>query len=110
MLTALALLFATIASAGDTLSVKGGDTLHGQLVDIREGIVTFKADLAGKVLVPVDEVVAINVELPVELTLTGSAPVRGFLSTKESTILFQTGDEPAKPIHLAEVALLRPVR
>jgi small nuclear ribonucleoprotein (snRNP)-like protein len=105
MLLTAALAF---AQAADTVSVKNGDTLRGTLVGVRNGVLTFRTEIAGKIILPTDEVTALNIGEPVTVILPDGRTETGVLSTSNGalTLLSESGKEPLD-IDLDKVTISR---
>lgn len=97
-----------LAQTPDTLLLKDGDTLRGTLVEVREGVVTFRAEIAGKVLVPADEVTGFKLSDPVNVEFADGRVIEGRISAPgEKLQLMPAGGAEPVPLDLAAVTIQR---
>lgn len=78
------LVLSASVSSADTLVLGGGDSLSGRLVKISDGALFFQTNLAGQVLVPVDEVVTFSSQDDVAVLLSDGRELRGRLELGRS--------------------------
>ncbi len=79
MLPLMAMLIVCIADADDTLALKSGDILSGELKELSEGVVVFHTRLTGQVFLPAGEVRGIATREPWEIVMDSGAPLHGRL-------------------------------
>lgn len=73
------LVIAATAVPADTLVLKDGDTLFGEFIKIADGALFFRTHLAGKVIVPTDEVESLNAEREMTIALADGRRASGRL-------------------------------
>jgi hypothetical protein len=72
--------FVHVAWAGDTVTLRGGDLVSGRLVEIAEDIVVFRAPMAGKLILPIDELDAVTTESERVIRLKDGTTITGRLA------------------------------
>ena len=72
----------TLAAHADTITLKNGDHLNGTLLDISNGLVSFRTTLAGRIMTPADEVVALNTEGLLFVALKDKTALPGRISSE----------------------------
>lgn len=87
-LVLLALVIPVLAAA-DTLILRNGDRLNGQLIEIDEGTLVFRTQLAGKMLVPMSQVSAMDTDGAWSLKLKDGGEVAGRFHSKEGVTHIQ---------------------
>ena len=75
----MAVLVASCARAEDTLALKSGDILSGELKELSGGVVVFHTKLAGQVFLPAGEVRGIATAEPWEIMVNSDDPLYGRL-------------------------------
>lgn len=100
----LTLLGLMMASADDTLVLDDGDLLHGKLSQIQDETLVFRTELAGQVIVPVDEVRMITTEKSMIYELTDGRTVPARLVEAEGQhYLIEQQRNTRIPIALADI-------
>ncbi|MBI2424814.1 MAG: DUF481 domain-containing protein [Candidatus Hydrogenedentes bacterium] len=102
-------LFAGLAT-GDVLTLSGGESVQGQLLRIRSGVIQFKTTLEGQIMAPADTVEAIATDRNLVLTLNDESILFGKLATESGENQFHPLDNgPASPIALADIKEAMPI-
>ncbi|HPG65324.1 MAG TPA: DUF481 domain-containing protein [Candidatus Hydrogenedentes bacterium] len=106
----LAAAFAATSARADTLVLRDGDVLSGELVEIAGGYVTFKTTLSGQMMVSAEEVksVATGKYMCVALDNGPTVPAR-FVVCEGATRLMSDGDSVGQPLDLAAVTKATPL-
>ncbi|MFP4173128.1 MAG: DUF481 domain-containing protein [Candidatus Hydrogenedentota bacterium] len=104
----MAALAAWCACAEDTLALKSGEILSGELKELSEGVVVFRTKLTGQVFLPAEEVRGIATAEPWEIVGNADAPLCGRLrySGEEVYVDPLEGGAP-QPVDLAGVESAR---
>ena len=104
------LLIVFLALAGkaiaDQIVLKNGDRLTGTIVKSDGKTIVFKSDLAGEVVVAMDNVQDITADKPLYLTLTDGRIVSGFVTTKAREFEIKSS-KGAVVVERAAVAVVR---
>lgn len=103
-------LFTATLSHADTIALKSGDRLTGTLVDISSGIVSFRTKLAGRIMVPGDQVESLDTDGFLVIALHDETALPGRLIAKDSEFVLVAPDgETHTPIDLAQVRQIESV-
>ena len=104
----VAVLAAWSARAEDTLALKSGDTLSGELKELSEGVVVFHTKLTGQVFLPAGEVRGIATAEPWEIMVDSDTPLYGRLRYSGSDVYVDPleGGAP-RPVDLEAVKYAR---
>ncbi|MFA6240667.1 MAG: DUF481 domain-containing protein [Candidatus Hydrogenedentales bacterium] len=95
---------ATLASA-DTLNLKNGDQIGGNLVEIADGVLVFRTTLAGQMMVPVSQVVSVSTTSDFVIEFKDGTRSTGRISDKGGALEFvENKSGKAKPLQLADIA------
>jgi len=104
------LLVLNVAAWGDALLLRGGDRLTGTLEDIIDGAAGFKTELAGLIIVPVDEIRALTTARSFRIALSKGQTLEGRFYTGEDHMLLEPIDGTrAVPINLVDVVSAIPI-
>ncbi len=88
----------------DTITLKDGDRLVGTLVDIRDGTISMRTSLAGKVFVPVDQVQGVTTTGFVIVTLDDRKLLPGHLRHRDGQVyVVHQASAEEQPIDLSHV-------
>ena len=79
----LALLTMAAPAGADSLLLQAGDLLHGQLVQIQDQTVVFRTELAGQLIVPVDEVKTVTANRSMIFELADGRTVPAMLAASD---------------------------
>jgi hypothetical protein len=96
------------AAYGDKLVTMNGEALSGTLERIEGGTVVYRAEMAGKMLLPIDEVRSLAVERPALVTLRDGSELRGVPEIAHGKLVVRHADGAEKSIELIDVATLTP--
>lgn len=89
---------------GDTITMKNGDHLSGTLLEISDGLVSFRTKLAGRIMTPSDQVSALNTDGFLLVALSDKTALPGQIKTRDGLILVVGPDgSTSEPIQLANV-------
>jgi Protein of unknown function, DUF481 len=97
-------------SLADTLRLDRDDTLHGNLIEISDGIVVFRTELAGQLIIPLRRAREITTVLPFEIELADGRALLGRLEYDRAGghSCSEVGGED-RPVTLADIAVMRPL-
>lgn len=105
ILIAVLIVFPQFRSKADTLRLSDGEKLTGSLVNITNGNLSFRTRLAGKLFVPVDEVVGLSTRDFIIVTLADGRVLSGRLATRDRrSYLVNAINGEERPIELSEVS------
>lgn len=90
------LVFAAVYCAqsgwSDSITLKSGDHLTGTLLQISSGVVSFRTELAGRIMVPHEEVVSLNTSSFVVVAMRDKRALPGRIQTIDDEILLLNPD------------------
>ncbi len=69
--------------ASDRLTLKDGDVLSGELLEITEGVAVFRTTLAGRTIVSLDELRSISTDSPFRIEFSDGSTSTGFLASRK---------------------------
>ena len=92
LLCTLAGILASPIAQTDTIALKSGDRLSGTLLQISSGIISFRTELAGRIMVPHDQVIALDTESFLVLALNNDEALPGRIVTIDGQILLASPD------------------
>jgi hypothetical protein len=104
--TTLITLSCMMASAvnADTITLTNGDHLSGTLLNISSGLVSFRTKLAGRIMVPENQVTSLNTEGFLVIALNNETALPGRIATDDSSFTVIAPDGQTKtPIKLSQV-------
>jgi hypothetical protein len=105
----LVLLGFAVGGQADMLTLKDGDILTGEFVEISEGILTFRAYLVGIMMVPARQVQSLSTEHAVAVKLKDGRSIQGpLLAKNQKTHVTTQGKLLTVPINLEEVLRAAP--
>ncbi|MBI4558327.1 MAG: DUF481 domain-containing protein [Candidatus Hydrogenedentes bacterium] len=94
---------------GDILVLRGGDHLTGEFLRIGEGVLTFRTTLAGRMVVPLDQVQSLRTSSNLRVSFMDGITLTGQLSSREgANVLVPDGDQPVRSIDLTTIAEAAP--
>lgn len=97
-------VFAQAGWAGDTVTLRGGDLVSGNLVEIAEDVVIFKAPMAGKLILPIDELDAVTTQSERIIRLKNGTTITGRLAGASAATYVITENGLVKtPVNLAAI-------
>lgn len=103
-------LVASLTAQGDTLSLKRGEVLKGDLVDLSGGIVVFDTGLAGQVIVPVSQVRSLSTDTIYDIQFGNEEHLRGhFAGEGSATRLVSEGGGEGTLLQLTSIKNITPV-
>lgn len=92
------------SAAADALRLVAGDVLNGQLVQIQDQTLVFRTELAGQVIVPLEEVRAIDSSRSMIFELNDGRTVPATLAEEDGQhYLIEQGRDARMPIALADI-------
>lgn len=101
----LIFLLASAETTADTISLKSGEQYSGALIEVESGIVSFRTKLAGRIMVPAEEVVAIDTQAFMAVTLNDQKVLTGRIETSDNQISVVSSDRNERtPLRLASIA------
>ncbi|MFP6583291.1 MAG: DUF481 domain-containing protein [Candidatus Hydrogenedentota bacterium] len=96
--------FITQHALADTITLKNGDRLSGTLLNISSGIVSFRTKLAGRIMVPSDQLASLSTEGFLVLALQDNTALPGRIETIDSAfVVIAPNGESQTTIDLAQV-------
>ena len=96
----LCCIMCCISLPADTVTVKTGDTLHGTVIMMEGGYLTFKTKYAGKIKIAHKAVIELKTEKPVTLYLKNKKVLSGIISGLVDGILTVEASEGQKPVRI----------
>ncbi len=108
--TALLIAAGAVAqSADDTLTLVSGEILRGNLLDIEDGVVTFRTRHGSRTFLPVDQVQSLKTSNARVVTMAGGQSVTGALSMDGKNLIVSAG-ERQESLDMADVSGIAPVK
>jgi len=104
----LSVIAAAAAASADTLVLNAGDTLFGEFIKISDGALFFRTHLAGKVIVPTDEVESLSAEREVTIALADGRRTSGRLVLDAGVAHVIKADGTDHALELGAIAAARP--
>ncbi len=105
----VAALFALACAAqGDTLVTRNGESFTGRLERIENGAVSFRASLAGMMLLPIDEVRSLTTERAALVRLTDDSELRGVPGIADGSLTVKRSDDSEASFGFAQIAEVLP--
>ncbi|MBX7258528.1 MAG: DUF481 domain-containing protein [Candidatus Hydrogenedentes bacterium] len=103
---ALFLLGGGVAIAvADTLTLKNGDRMNGSLVEIAEDVVVFRANLAGKMMVPVGQVVSVTTASDFVVEFKDGTRATGRVVNQDGGLKFvESQTDKSRPMKVSDIA------
>jgi hypothetical protein len=100
----------TSPGSADTLQLANGDRLTGSLINIRSGLLSFRTELAGRIFVPTDEVIGLNTEEFMLVSMNNDTALPGKIVTQDQIIyVINPGADKKTPLALAKVTNIESV-
>lgn len=94
----------TQSAVADTITLKNGDHLSGTLLDISSGIVSFRTKLAGRIMVPGDQLESLKTDGFLVISLQDKTALPGRIETIDSSfVVVAPNGQTQTPINLAQV-------
>ena len=87
-----ALLLCSQFGWSDSITLKSGDHLTGTLMQISSGIVSFRTKLAGRIMVPHEEIVSLNTSSFMVVAMRDESVLPGRIQTIDNEILLLSPD------------------
>lgn len=104
-LIAVLLAIMQLRATADTLRLNDGEKMTGSLVNISNGSLAFRTRLAGKLFVPIDEVMGVSTRDFVIMTLADGRVLFGRLAIRDGhTYLVDSINDEQRRINLSEVS------
>ena len=89
----------------DTLTLKNGDQMSGSLVEIADDVLVFRANLAGKMMVPMSQVVSMSTSSDVVMEFKDGTRATGRVENKNDALQFvESRSQEARPLSLSNIA------
>ena len=82
----VASLTVSASALADTITMNNGDHLNGTLLEISDGLVSFRTKLAGRVMMPSDQVTALNTDGFMLVAMKDKTALPGRIVTHEDEI------------------------
>ncbi len=95
------------ATMADQITLKNGDRLSGKIVMADEKKLVLKTDLVGEVTIALGDIVRINTDNPLYVTLTDGRTVSGLLSADGDRLEIRSGGAAPVALNRATVAVIR---
>lgn len=93
-----------LSAAADTITLKSGDRLTGALLQISSGIVSFRTQLAGRIMVPHEEVAALETSTFLVVAMRDQSALPGRIQTIDNEIVLLSADgKKTTPLNLARI-------
>ena len=103
-LVLFALLLSAAPTLADTATLADGDTVRGRVSRVEEGVLVFRTELAGQMMVPMDTLERLRTDGNFRVTrLDGSVAYGRFVREAGENALAPLGGGPPQPLPLAEV-------
>jgi len=102
------LALAAVTASADTLVLSDGDTLFGEFLKITDGALFFRTHLAGKVIVPTDEVDSLRAEPDMTIALADGRHTNGRLVIEQGVAHIIRADGADHAVELGAIAAAAP--
>lgn len=93
----------------DTLTLGGGDALSGKLVMIADGILLFRTNLAGQMLVPTEEIASLSTSRNLRVSFGNEEEIVGRLVSAEGVTQLLMADGRRHAVSLTDIACAIPM-